>query len=269
MLSNSRDDIYSAAGSRYAPSAPLATLTDHLDQPGRFALVAKPCDIAATRALGKHDSRVAEKILVMISFFCAGIPSTNGSRAILQKLGAKEVDVARFRYRGDGWPGRASAIMNDGQEKSMGYSASWGDILSKHVQFRCKICPDGSGGFADIVCADAWHSDENGYPQFEEEDGRSLIVSRTKRGEEHVSAAIAVGFLTTTKLDVDEIEKMQPSQAHRRRMVLSRLAAMAISGKSTPRFRGYSLMRNAMCGGLWLNARNFLGMLRRLTSSHH
>jgi coenzyme F420 hydrogenase subunit beta len=37
----------------------------------------------------------------------------------------------------------------------MSYADSWGGILSRHVQFRCKICPDGTGGFADVVCADA------------------------------------------------------------------------------------------------------------------
>ena len=46
--SRCRADIYRAAGSRYAPSAPLADLERQLSGPERFAFVGKPCDVAAT-----------------------------------------------------------------------------------------------------------------------------------------------------------------------------------------------------------------------------
>ena len=55
----------------------------------------------------------------------------------------------------------------------MSYADSWGAHLSKHVQFRCKICPDAVGGVADIACADAWYGGDSGYPQFDEAAGRS------------------------------------------------------------------------------------------------
>jgi coenzyme F420 hydrogenase subunit beta len=264
VQSTGRDDVYRAAGSRYAPSAPLADLDRYLAQPGRFALVGKPCDIAAVRALARHDPRVAEKIPVLLSFFCAGIPSKRGTRRILDKLGVAEAEVASFRYRGDGWPGPATATLRDGRAANMSYAESWGDILSRHVQFRCKICPDGSGGFADIVCADAWYSDEAGYPLFEEEDGRSLIVSRTAHGEDLVQRAIAAGFVTAGETAVAEIEKMQPSQARRKRLVVSRLLAMALLGRGRPRFEGLHLARAALLGGVLPNLRSFLGMARRL-----
>jgi coenzyme F420 hydrogenase subunit beta len=146
----------------------------------------------------------------------------------------------------------------------MSYAESWGDILSRHVQFRCKICPDGSGGFADIVCGDAWHCDERGYPLFEERQGRSLIISRTARGEALVQQAMAARYLDAEPLDAGEIEKMQPSQARRKRLVLSRLVAMAVLGRTTPRFRGLRRLRAALSAGLWPNLRSFLGMARRL-----
>ena len=78
--SANRAGVFAAAGSRYAPSAPLAALHRQLAQPGRFALVAKPCDVAAVRALGHHDHRVNEKIPIILSFFCGGVPSVHGAR---------------------------------------------------------------------------------------------------------------------------------------------------------------------------------------------
>ena len=262
--STGRDDVFAAAGSRYAPSAPLERLDEHLARPGRFAFVGKPCDVAALRAYARHDPRVVEKVAFMISFMCGGIPSQHGTGDILEALGMREEEVAAFRFRGEGWPGRTTAVAADGRTASMTYDEAWGGILSKRVQFRCKICPDGTGAFADVVCADAWHGDERGYPCFEEQDGRSLILTRTRMGEDLVRAAEAAGAIRTEPLAAAEILSMQPFQAKRKRMTLSRLAAMAVLGRRLPRFRGLDLGRAALMGGAKANLVSFLGLARRL-----
>jgi coenzyme F420 hydrogenase subunit beta len=257
------DQVYSAAGSRYAPSAPLEFLQEQLNRPGRFAFVGKPCDVGALRAWERLEPRIAEKVPWLISFFCAGIPSQEGTSEILKSLGVAENDVLEFRYRGDGWPGHAAARTKSGRVAQMTYSESWGDILSKRLQFRCKICPDGSGGAADFVCADAWYGDDAGYPDFSEAAGRSLVVSRTPKGEEIVRDAEAAGRIELTPCPVGEIAKMQPAQARRNSLVLSRLAAMVLLGRRTPRYRGFSLVRCARFKPA-AQARSFLGMARRI-----
>ena len=263
-VSTRAEDVWAAAGSRYAPSSPLEQLGVHLAKPGRFAVVGKPCDIAAIRALAARDPRVDEKIPVLLSFFCAGIPSTKGAEKIMHEMGVAPGDVRSFRYRGDGWPGFATAVTTSGEHKRMSYADSWGNILSHRLQFRCKICPDGSGGFADVVCGDAWESDENGYPKFAELDGRSLILTRTPRGEALVLASAAAGVIATAPLPVEQVEAMQPSQARRKRLVLSRLWAMRVLGRATPRFSGLRLGDAARAAGIFANARSFLGLMRRL-----
>ena len=51
QISRTREDVINAAGSRYAPSAPLATINELLARNERFAFfVGKPCDAAALRA---------------------------------------------------------------------------------------------------------------------------------------------------------------------------------------------------------------------------
>ena len=65
-------------------------------------------------------------------------------------------------------------------------------------------------------------------------------------------------------LDVTEIAKMQPSQAKRKRLVLSRLCAMALTGRVMPRFVGLRLCKAAFGASFWQNLRSFLGMARRL-----
>ena len=168
VVAAGRAEVMAAAGSRYAPSAPLADLparlAEHRATGRRFAFVGKPCDAAAMGALRRSDPAVAAAIPVVLSFFCAGVPSRRGAMAVVAALGAPADALRAFRYRGNGWPGRAVATLADGTERSMTYHASWGAILSRHVQHRCKICPDGTGAAADIVCADAWESDAAGYP---------------------------------------------------------------------------------------------------------
>lgn len=262
--STGRDHVFHASGSRYSPSAPLRDLDEQLNHPGRFAFVGKPCDVAAVRALARHDKRVEAKIPYLISFFCAGIPSLDGTKAILAELGVEESDLIKFRFRGDGWPGSATATTRDQRQWKMSYDDAWGGILSKHLQFRCKICPDGSGSFADIVCADAWECDESGYPLFEELDGWSLVVTRTAKGEDLLRRVSDAGHVNLTDLDVSEIVRMQPYQGLRKQLVLSRLVAMRIFGRVVPRYRGFHLLRAAVAAGWWPNLRSFLGLIRRI-----
>ncbi|MBS3960453.1 MAG: Coenzyme F420 hydrogenase/dehydrogenase, beta subunit C-terminal domain [Sandarakinorhabdus sp.] len=268
VRSAGRDDILRAAGSRYAPAAPLAEIRAELEQPGRILFIGKPCDAGALRQLMAADPAVAERFPYLFSFFCAGTPSQDGTERIVHKLGMEKAEVAHFRYRGDGWPGFATATRADGSSERMTYSASWGDILSKEVQFRCKICPDAVGGVADVAAADAWYGGESGYPAFEEMDGRSLLISRTARGDAMVKAAEAAGTLTTEPLDIGEIIKMQPSQARRKRLAAARMAAMALTGNPGPVVDGLKVGEAARLAGLIENVKSCAGTMRRILSGN-
>lgn len=263
VLSQTGDEVKRAAGSRYAPSAPLSGLEPLLRSDKTFAFVGKPCDVAALRALARHDARVDARIPFMLSFFCAGVPSRESGVAVLKALGTDLPEVRAFRYRGNGWPGFATATLADGRELSMSYHESWGGILSGHVQHRCKICADGTGAAADLVCADAWECDERGYPIFDEGDGISLVVSRTNKGEALRAAATEQGFLKTVPFDAKKLEQMQPGQTRRRRALLARLAGLRSLGIPIPRYEGLHIRAAARQNTLSSNLKNYLGMLRR------
>ncbi|MHA6262901.1 Coenzyme F420 hydrogenase/dehydrogenase, beta subunit C-terminal domain [Arenibacterium sp. CAU 1754] len=264
VISTTAEEILGGAGSRYAPSAPVAALTDLIGDTRRYAFVGKPCDVAALRALTRQDPQIAARFPVLLSFFCAGVPSLAGAAQVVEALGTSLSDTQTFRYRGNGWPGRATATLRDGSQRSMTYHDSWGKILSNHVQHRCKICADGSGVAADIVCADAWDSDENGYPLFEEADGISLIVARTALGAEILGQAEAKGEISTQPFDVAQLTIIQPGQFSRRRSLFARLSGLALLGRPIPRYRGLHIRAAARFNGLRQNIKNTLGMMRRV-----
>lgn len=262
--STTAPEILERAGSRYAPSAPLADILQRLQQPGRAVVIGKPCDIAALRMYCRENPSVADRIAGMFTFLCGGVPSRRGVELILARMRVDPRDVISFRFRGYGWPGRACATLKTGEQKSLTYAETWGGILTHHVQKRCKICPDGTGMFGDVACGDAWHLDSRGRPLFDENEGRSLMIARTAAGASILAAAAKAGRIAIERTSLESMTQMQPGQIRRTQLTLSRLTAMAVLGRPTPSFTGLRLLRAARRAGLLANIKSFLGALRRV-----
>lgn len=258
------DDLIANAGSRYAASSPLAEIEAVLNQDRRIALIGKPCDVSAMRQLAHLDSRVNQKIPLMLSFFCAGVPSHAGADRILDAMELADAPLSSFRYRGNGWPGLTRAETRDGRFGEMRYADSWGKHLSREVQFRCKLCPDGVGGVADIACADAWYGGETGYPTFEELDGRSLMMSRTATGEHLLESAINAGRVVVEDVPIGDVALMQPGQSRRKRVLRARRAACMVTGQPVPDTTGLRVSEAAQDASVRDQMREFLGTARRV-----
>ena len=263
-IAKNRVEILKATGSRYSPSAPLNTIVSLLDRPGTFAFVGKPCDVAALRRLAKHDKRVDDKIKYMLSFMCAGVPSKEGTLRIVKDLGVEESEVKDFRYRGDGWPGAATVTLKDDTTRSMSYEESWRYVLSPRVQWRCKLCPDGTGEFADITGADAWHVAEDGSPDFSERDGQSFIISRNRVGQNLLEQCIKSGYINvSSEVDCSRVEKVQFHQAYRKKTLLFRFLALRLIGLAVPRYNTNILLKATMLATPVSLLRSFAGTVKR------
>jgi coenzyme F420-reducing hydrogenase beta subunit len=264
-VSSLKDKSYNfceSAGSRYSPASPCE-LISKLDLTKKYAFVGKPCDVAAVYRLKQQDPLVEKSITHLLSFMCAGTPSLKGTEEIYSKLGVKKENVKSMRYRGNGWPGYTTVTSDQNEEFSMTYNKAWGGILNRHLQTRCKLCVDGIGEFADIVCADAWDCDENGYPLFEENDGRSLVISRNKVGNNLLREAQSASKINLGDFDLNTLDKVQPFQFYRRVSIFSRLLAFRFLGLSPPNYKGFGLLSAALKGGIYLNIKSFFGLVAR------
>ncbi|NBA98227.1 Coenzyme F420 hydrogenase/dehydrogenase, beta subunit C-terminal domain [Pseudomonas sp. R5(2019)] len=264
-ISTTPGEILRNAGSRYAPSSPLSVIRSLIGNKKKYAVVGKPCDIAAMRSLTSSDIELKTQFPYLISFMCAGVPSEEGTLRVLKKLGIKDRrTVSLFRYRGDGWPGLTKAITSSNEEHTMTYNESWGTILNRHLQARCKLCADGIGEAADIVCADAWHESENGYPSFEEAEGRSLILSRTSAGANLLNQAIQAKVIATEKFETSKISEIQPYQSNRKKTALARKLAINLTGSITPKYdKKYRLITAASQSNVTDLIKAFAGTFRR------
>ncbi|MEZ8367469.1 Coenzyme F420 hydrogenase/dehydrogenase, beta subunit C-terminal domain [Vibrio cyclitrophicus] len=238
VIVDSIQELIKTTGSRYSPSSPLDIIPKILGDKYKYVFVGKPCDVAALRQFVRKNQKYKDKFPLMFSFFCAGVPSHNASIELVEKLGGNPKDVTNLRYRGEGWPGLTRVSFKNASDLTCTYQESWGSILNKHLQKRCKLCADGTGEFADISCADVWDESVDGYPSFEEKDGYSLIITRTETGNEFLKNSAQINY---EKYDIGKLKKVQPYQYERKSFVLIRNLALKSFFKRTVKYSGFSL----------------------------
>ena len=240
VFSTNRAELLGRTGSRYAPASPCDRIGEIADLPGETVFIGKPCDAAAVRNARKIRSDLDTKLGCVIAFFCAGAPSTKGTLAILKDAGVEDpTRVKSLRYRGNGWPGmwRVEYQDADGVEHTVErtYAETWG-FVQRYRQWRCYICPDHTGEFADLAVGDPWYRKvEPGEP------GSSLIVVRTERGRRILQAAAASGHIFLKNRDESLLPRSQPNLLGTRAGLWARLLTMRILGAKPPRFEGFPM----------------------------
>lgn len=264
-ISMTPGEVLRGAQSRYGPSSPLVDLHRLLDEGKRFAVIAKPCDISAVRALGRVDQRVEQLIPYMLTNFCGGVHSVHIAKAVMRHHGVDEPDVVLYRYRGEGWPGPLRVQTRDGTIYDLPYPGAW--FMGKfgyELQFRCKVCPDGVGEVADISVPDGWLL-RNGKPCYAEAPGTNVSVVRTPAGEELLHAALDAGYLEVAPISVEEIEQMHTNH-HRKAAASAALFALRLMGQRTIKTVGYRTKDGLKRAGVRGIFEQFAGTVRRVRS---
>jgi coenzyme F420 hydrogenase subunit beta len=239
VLSRTREELLRGSGSRYAPASPCEGLQSIEDAPAECVFIGKPCDVAATRKAMSLRPCLRARIGLTIGIFCAGTPSTRGTFEMLRAMGIENPeDVKSLRYRGNGWPGNATAISRTGRVGEMTYEKSWNTVLTQHMQWRCRICPDHTGEFADIAVGDPWYR-----PIRSDNPGESLIVVRTERGREILRQAVANGYLYIQPRDPKILPASQPALLKTRGNVWARILVSRLLGAATPTYKNFALFR--------------------------
>lgn len=260
FLSRTRAELLSRTGSRYAPASACDRLDLIEEAAAPCVFIGQPSEASAVRKAVRLRPGLSEKMGIVLSFFCAGSPSTRGTVEVLRSLGVDPGEVEGYRYRGNGWPGNFSAKLEGvgRANPETSYRQSW-SIAQAFRPLSTHLCPDGSGEDADISCGDPW------YQEIEDDDpGRSLVLVRTEAGRRLVHAAIKAGYVHLTPAEPWKVSKSQEGLTAKRGAVGGRVSVMRLLGLPTPRLRGFSLLKNWLALGCSGKLRSTVGTVRRV-----
>lgn len=262
-VSTNREDVLHCASSRYAPALVFDRILELLDTTDqRFGFVGKPCDVSALKNFLQVYPAYQPRFVITVAILCAGMPAFHGTKAIIDKLGAVP-PVAGLVYRGDGWPGYFSFTDSRQRRYRQSYNDSWGKTLNQHLHFRCKLCPEGIGIQADIAVGDAWET-HDGYPDFTEKEGQSLIIARTEAGASLLQQAVADRHLILTPVATDQIRVMQPYQYNRRTRAFTRRLALWLGSGVWLNFKKLRLFSAMLSANKLMLLKDFKGTFRRV-----
>ncbi|NKB61663.1 MAG: hydrogenase [Gammaproteobacteria bacterium] len=247
FISRSVEQVLEASGSRYGPTATLEDIVEVLNQAEekkeKFAFIGTPCDISALRNYARHDERVDRYCLYMLTMVCGGFMEPAGMRKFLKNLDVNFDEVTSLRYRGYGCPGPTTIKTQDGRVISKNYLEFWGeDDSAWQLPPRCKVCPDGIGDSADIAASDTWDGGSPDWVSQKTDLGSNAAVVRTRRGCELMDRAIQSGYLIRgDSLTVEDMNRFQPHQETKKRMVWARFSGMKMTGHIVPDTKGLRL----------------------------
>jgi coenzyme F420 hydrogenase subunit beta len=259
-FSRTREEFMASTGSRYAPASPCDRLDAIEGAGGSAVFIGKPCDVEALRKAQAIRPGLDRNVGIAISLFCAGTPSTQGTIDLLRRHGLSPDDVDEIRYRGRGWPGHFAVRLKGTTDwrNLETYADAW-SFLQAYRPYRCYLCPDGSGEFADVSCGDPWYRDIQ-----PDEPGTSLVVVRSAKGRDVVRRAIEAGAVYLQRVDPQTLALSQRELQLKRGAIWGRVLTLNALGIPAPRFRGFSLFRNWLRIPFGHKMRSVFGTARRV-----
>ena len=261
VLSKSRAELLGCCGSRYSPAAACERLDLIGRAEGPCVFIGKPCDVAGVRKSQCIDGAVGKNVNLAISLFCAGTSGSAGVAALLAAMEIEPDDVERIDYREGGWPGSTTVRLKggNGDVRRMSYARAWSEMISPHIRFRCRLCPDATGEFADIACGDPWYKLDSGG---EQQQGDTLVLVRTPRGREVLAACERAGYIELQRSTLQALVESQAPLLHKRREIFGRLLALRCAGRAVPQFDQFGLRESFGELGALDKVRSFLGTIR-------
>ena len=230
FIARTREEIISAAKSKYCPVPANTILSEIIKEEGRFAVVGLPCHIQGVRKAEMVNKELKEKIVLHLGLFCNHTPSFLATEYILRNMRVKKQEVKKLDYRGEGWPGSLK-IGLENRELPISLSDYWeSGFGSFFYPRRCLSCIDALSELADISFGDAW------LPEFRDDKlGQSIVISRTGVGQQILERAMRQGAIALAEMDPTEIKQSQGILLRRRKAgANAHMSFLRLFRKKTP-----------------------------------
>lgn len=253
FIARTKEEIISAMGSYYCPVPANIGLKEILKEEGKFAVVGLPCHIHGIRKAEMLNKDLREKIVLHFGLMCSNTTTFLGTEYFLRKLGFRIESIEKFYYRKGGWlPKKKVVVVVKGEEnviqipsgrfRSFLYQVL--DNSTYHQNFvvpRCLLCCDHTCEFTDVSFGDPR------LPELvnSEKAGKSLIVSRSKIGEEMLQKAQSSGKIEITE-EINVERFFQGQNPSFKKKFYSRLRVLKLFGKPTPYYNTSKLSKQKL-----------------------
>jgi len=232
FVARTREEIISAAGSKYCPVPTNVALREILKMQGKFAVVGLPCHIHGIRKAEKNSKVIREKIALRIGIACSLNWSFRATEKLLENLNIAIEQVQKLDYRGKGWPGSMTIQLRGGKEKTIPLREYYCK-LSPYPPTRCTLCSDALAELADISCGDAW------LPEITKNDniGTSFVISRSGQGEQLLKEAASKQILELRPFSIDKMLQSQGNALFKKKNLKARMLLFKLVGKKVPIYK--------------------------------
>lgn len=207
VVATSPAAIRSAAQSKYCLTPSMSALREIRRRKGRFAVVALPCQVQGLRKLAHVDPKLFAKIHVILGLCCSCTMTGDAWQEALQTKGIRREEVARFEFRGGGWPGGMFVRKKDGSGLPLHPGAAYGTVVNVMFRLfgpdRCRLCMDGTSELADLSFGDFWAFDYA--DEFSKLEHCTQVFQRTAKGQEVLQAAAQAGAIVLHPLPAEKI----------------------------------------------------------------
>lgn len=234
-LARNKEELLQGQQSKYA-TVPMATCLHHIIYEGkgkRFAFVGLGCHMQALRKAERIIPKLKRRIVLRLGLVCGHCMDKRGTRHLFNLLNVKEKNVQKIEYRSDRWPGNFKVTLSNGKTETIGQIDWTSYVMTLYEKHRCHFCTDPLNQLSDISTGDPWLN------ELAHEPGLNLVITRTKRGEQFFSSAVAEGTIAATRTQKDKIIRSQRRSLYRKRYMIR--AYMNITkrlGRHVPAYTG-------------------------------
>lgn len=234
ILATTEEQIRDAAQSKYCITPSMEVLGQLRRKKGKFAVVALPCQIHGLRKLEEVDPGLADKIVCILGLYCNCNLEPNGHVEAIQACRIKLDDVARFNFRGGGWPGGFFVQKKDGTQVPL-HSINIKNVMNVMFRLfgaqRCYLCSDALAEYADLSFGDFWAFDYTG--ELAKLERCTLVSQRSERGMALLNRALSDGAISMHELPKERASKRILNMA-REKKLRSRVRMYRLHRKGQP-----------------------------------
>ena len=199
FIATTREEILSAAQSKYTISSVNEILPDIEKFNGNLAYVGLPGQVQSIRKLQVARDPSVKNIKYIFGPFYGNTLHFSSIKSFLKSYGVKDhTQIKKLYFRYGEWPGNMRVELTTGRVIELPkFHANY--LIPFHILMNSLLCSDLSNEFTDISGGDAWA------PVYEERGkGFSMVLSRSKQGQEILFEMMEDNALTLNDITLDE-----------------------------------------------------------------